>query len=84
MNLKQRRELRFKYTQYHMINGILFQNNYGKFLLICLEKNYAQKVISDLHDGPMGGNYGGETIAHKFLQVGYYWPTLFKYAHPFE
>ena len=34
-----------------------------------------------MHDGPAGGHFFGDTTAHKILRAGYYWPTLFKYAH---
>ena len=40
------------------------------------------KVVKELHDGPVGGHYSGDTTAQKILMVGYYWPTLFKDAHP--
>ena len=35
----------------------------------------------DLHDGPTGGHFSGDTTAHKILKAGCYWPTLFKDAH---
>ena len=35
----------------------------------------------ELHDGPTGGHYSGDTTTHKILRAGYYWPTLFKDAH---
>jgi hypothetical protein len=38
-------------------------------------------VLSELHAGEAGGHFGGDTTAHKVLRAGYYWPTLFKYAH---
>eukprot|EP00253_Pinus_taeda_P033141 PITA_33141 len=44
----------------------------------CLEKNEAEKVLQELHDGPAGGHYAGDATAHKILRAGYYWPTLFK------
>ena len=37
--------------------------------------------MSNFHDGPAGGHFSGETIAHKILRDGYYWPTLFKDTH---
>ena len=41
----------------------------------------ASKVITELHDGPAGGHFSKDTIAHKILRARYYWPTLFKDAH---
>jgi hypothetical protein len=50
-------------------------------LLRCLEQEESEKVLAELHSGNAGGHFGGETTTHKVLRVGYYWPTLFKYAH---
>jgi hypothetical protein len=44
-------------------------------------KDEVDKVLFDLHDGPVGGHFGGDTTAHKILHAGYYWPTLFKDTH---
>ena len=51
--------------------------------MICLGKDDADQVLIELHDGPAGGNFDGETTAHKVPRVGYYWPRLFKYAHAY-
>ena len=38
----------------------------------CLEKDEAEKVLLELHAEEAGGNFGGDTNAHKILRVGYY------------
>ena len=73
--------LRLKSASYQLVEGVLFRKNYDGVLLRCLEKEDAKKVMSELHDGPAGGHYSGDTTAHKILRAGYYWPTLFKDAH---
>lgn len=50
-------------------------------MLRCLENDGIDKVLKELHDGPIGGHFSGDTIAHKVLRAGYYWPTLFKDTH---
>ena len=80
-NSKQRRALRLKSASYQLVEGVLFRNNYDGVLLRFLEKEDAKKVMAELHDGPAGGHYSGDTTAHKILRAGYYWPTLFKDAH---
>jgi hypothetical protein len=52
-------------------------------LLICLKCEYAEKVLKEIYDGPAGGDFAGNTTAHKILRVVYYWPTLFKDAHTY-
>jgi hypothetical protein len=64
-----------------LIDCILFQENYDNVLLRYLEKDNAEYILIELHDGPVGGHFNGENTAHKVLRVGYYWPTLFKDAH---
>ena len=49
----------------------------------CLEKDDADKVQAELYDESTGRHFGGETTADKVLRVGYYWITLFKYAHAY-
>ena len=59
------------------------EKNYDSILLRWLEKSEAQRVFQELHDGRSFGHFSGDTTTHKILHAGYYWPTLFKYAHPY-
>ena len=80
---KNKRALRLKAKHFEIIDNVLFRRNYDSILLRCLEKNEAQTVLQELHDGQVGGHFGGDTTTHKVLHVGYYWPTLFNYAHEY-
>ena len=60
---------------------MLFRKNYDGVLLRCLEREYATKVVVELHDGPTRGHFSGDTTTHNILRAGYYWPALFKDAH---
>ena len=55
--------------------------NYDGFFLRYLEHEDVNKVVAELHEGPAGGHFSGDSTTHKILRAGYYWPTLFKYAH---
>jgi hypothetical protein len=72
LNPKERRSLILKSTQYRLINSVLFRVNYDGVLLICLEREGTEKVLKEIHDGPAGGNFARDTIAHKILRAGYY------------
>jgi len=39
--------------------------------------------LYEFHDGFYGGHFAGRIIPEKILQIGYYWPTLFKDAHDY-
>lgn len=81
LNYTKRRFVRLKDKQYQIVNDILFRMNYDSFLLRFLKKVEIKKVLQELHDGLVGGKYVGDVRAQQILGTGYYWPTLFKYAH---
>jgi hypothetical protein len=62
---------------------MIFLVNYDGVILICLEPEDVGKALKELYDGLVGGNFMGNTTAHKILRVGYYWPTLFRDAHTY-
>lgn len=72
-----------KSNQYHLANDTLYKKNYDGIWLRCLEKGDADHVLKEMHDGPTGGHYGGETTAHKILRAGYYWPIVFRDSHAY-
>eukprot|EP00253_Pinus_taeda_P016099 PITA_16099 len=84
LSYKSKRAIRLKAKKFTIIDDVLFRQNYDSVLLRCLEKPEAQKVLQELHDGPAGGHFGADTIAHKVIHVGYYWPTLFIDAHEYH
>jgi hypothetical protein len=83
LNPKERRDLRIKFVQYHLINSVLFHINYDGVLLKCLEHEDIENVLRELHDGPVGGHFAGNTTTHKKLRGDYYWPTLFRDVHTY-
>ncbi|XP_070029690.1 uncharacterized protein [Nicotiana sylvestris] len=44
----------------------------------CVPETEMNNILSHCHDGVVGGHYGGRKTAAKVLEVGFYWPTLFK------
>ena len=81
-NSKQRRVLRLKSVSYQIIDGILFKKNYDGVLLRCLEKEDAKKVITELHDGPVGGHFSEDMTAHKILRAGTIGPCCSRMCIP--
>jgi hypothetical protein len=76
--------LRSKYAQYQLVHCILFRRNYDSVLLICLEKQDVNKVLKEIHDGPVGGHFVGETKTHKIWRARYYYPMVFKDTHAYS
>ena len=78
-----KRAVRLKSAPYQLVNNVLFKKHADGLLLRCLEKEESNLVLTQLHDKPAGSHFGGDTTTHKILREGYFWPTLFKYAHAF-
>ena len=74
---------RFRFSlTVNLYRNLLDHRIYEGVFLRCSEQEDAKKVIIiELHDGPAGGHFSGDTTAHKILRARYYWPTLFKDAH---
>ncbi|XP_019230127.1 PREDICTED: uncharacterized protein K02A2.6-like [Nicotiana attenuata] len=46
----------------------------------CVPETEMKNILSYCHDGAVGGHYGGRRTAAKALEIGFFWPTLFKDA----
>lgn len=44
--------------------------------LKCLGRKEAEYVLKEVHEGICDNHLGASTIAHKLIQVGYYWPIM--------
>ena len=44
----------------------------------CVPESEHGKILNECHASPYGGHFSGERTAHKILQSGFYWPTLFR------
>lgn len=79
----QKRALKLKALSYQLVHGVLFRIYHNEVLLRSLEARNLEKVLHDLHAGPIQGHFAGNTTAHKVMLDNFYWPTLFKYAHAY-
>jgi len=59
----------------------LFKIGANNLLRRCVTKEEAKNILWHCHNSPCGGHYGGDKTTTKVLQSGFFWPTLFKYAH---
>ena len=44
----------------------------------CVPESEQGKILNECHASQYGGHFSGERTAHKILQSGFYWPTLFR------
>ena len=49
-------------------------------ILKCVEKEDANYILREVHEGIYGNHIGSWTVVGKTLRQGYYWPTMLKDA----
>ena len=49
----------------------------------CIPDEEIPHILHSCHAAAYEGHFGGHKIAAKVLQLGYYWPSIFKDAYKF-
>nr|XP_009604698.1 uncharacterized protein K02A2.6-like [Nicotiana tomentosiformis] len=68
------------YTDHSALKYLLSKKESKARLMRCVPEGEIASILSHCHDGAVGGHYGGNHTAAKFIEVSLYWPTLYKDA----
>ncbi|KAL0313456.1 UNVERIFIED_CONTAM: Gag-Pol polyprotein [Sesamum radiatum] len=66
-----------------MIGDELYKRTVNGPLLKYLDKERAEYVLREIHEGSCGNHSGGRSLAQKVTRQGYFWPSLVKDATEF-
>jgi len=80
---KQKKKLIYKAGPYTMIDGVLYKKGNDEILRRCINPSEVPLVLEGCHSEVCGGHFAGLVTAHKTLQLGYWWPTMFTDAAKF-
>ena len=69
-------KVRYHAEHYLLLNNKLYKRGVSTPLLRCLNDEEANRVLNEIHDGVCGNHSGGQSLAHKALLQGFYWPTM--------
>ena len=75
---QQKRKLMTDSRYYIWDDPLLFKRGADMIIRRCVPESEQGKILNDCHASPYGGQFSGERTAHKILQSGFYWPTLFR------
>ena len=75
---QQKRKLRTDSRYYIWDDPLLFKRGADMIIRRCVPENEQGKIMDECHASPYGGHFLGEKTAHKILQSGFYWPTIFR------
>ena len=57
---------------------LLFKRGVDMIIRRCVPESEQGKILQECHASPYGGHFAGDKTAYKILQLGFYWPTIFK------
>ena len=77
------RKLKVQVTRFVLIKDILYKRGFSKPYLRCLTTEKADYVIREVHEGIRGNHSGSQSLVHKLIRAGYYWPTMQKDAQAY-
>ena len=75
---QQRRKVRTDIRYYIWDDPLLFKRGADMIIRRCVPESEQCKIMNECHASPYEGHFFGERTAHKILQSGFYWPTIFR------
>ncbi|RDX78974.1 hypothetical protein CR513_40669, partial [Mucuna pruriens] len=75
-NEEEAKRLTKEAAKYTLLGQRLYRRGFAFPLLKCLNKDEAEYVMREIHEGICGTHIGGRALASKIARAGYYWPTL--------
>ncbi|XP_048596409.1 uncharacterized protein LOC125578145 [Brassica napus] len=70
------RRLKRRSAHYVFMDGELHRWTATKVLLKCIASEETRLVMAETHEGAAGNHSGGQALALKVKNLGFYWPTM--------
>ena len=83
LTTQQRKKFLHDVNYYLWDEPFLFRRCSDQVIRRCVPEEEFLDILYHCHSAPYGGHFGAIRTAHKVLQSGFYWPSLFKDAHAF-
>ena len=61
-----------------LIKDVLYKRGFSRPYLRSLSHEEADYVMREVHEGICGNHSEAQSLVHKLIQAGYYWPTMLK------
>ncbi|XP_071737795.1 uncharacterized protein [Rutidosis leptorrhynchoides] len=70
--------VRERAPMYIIQNDILYRKSYYGPMMRCVGPIEAEMIVEEVHNGTCALHSGYKTIAAKIMQMGYFWPSLYR------
>ena len=77
------RKLKVQASQFMLIKDVLYKRGFSRPYLRCLTHDEADYVMREFHEGICGNHSGTQSLVHKLIRAGYYWPNMLKDAQAY-
>ena len=77
------RKLKVQASRFVLMKDVLYKRGFFRPYLRCLGHEEANYVIREVHEGSCGNHSGAQSLVHKLILAGYYWPTMLKDAQAY-
>jgi hypothetical protein len=77
---KEKKKIIKQSVRYTWIDGDLFYTGYDLIIRRCVRQDDILEILKAFHDEPCGGHFADKRTTYKILNLGYYWPYIFKYS----
>ena len=54
----------------------LYRRSFAGPYLLCLHLEKVNELLTELHDGVCGSHVGGQSLAHRAMTQGFWWPQM--------
>lgn len=78
LTLNECKQILQRSSRFSWIWGYLFHTGAYMHIRICVREDEIFDILKACHDGPCGRHFTYRRTGHKVMQIGYYWPTIFK------
>jgi hypothetical protein len=75
---KEKKKIIKQSARYTWIDGDLFYTGYDLIIRRCVRQDEILEILKACHDEPCGGHFADKRTTYKILNLGYYWPSIFK------
>ena len=72
---KTARKLKVQAARFVLIKDILYKKGFSCSFLRYLSPEEADYILREVHEGICRKHLGLQTLVHKLIRTGYYWPT---------